>query len=250
MAFMLLASICASPAAVAYSPDLEFSYRLSDDNAEAQAVITDQDGDLTSATFYAIDENSSKVIWTEYRMIEGEKASLNFTWPLQSWWAGNGTDLVGPMLVVNTIGMPASEAPYEALSAPAVLKPYPGSQDRTTLAYFDQDGVFHSLVGLDGASYYKSRELLGATDPGASYGLYVKNNLSLWEGQTSLRFFSLYHNRSLSPYPPLMLERSPIQHFTILLERKDAPQGRYLLEVEAEDSQGSKTRKIREMTLR
>jgi hypothetical protein len=249
MVLMLLTPIHASPAAVASSPDLNVSYTLLDGSAEVQALISDQDGDLTSVTFYASDENSSKVIWTEYQIVEGQRASLNFTWPLQSWWAGNGTDFVGPMLVVNTIGMPASEASYEVLSAPAVLMPYPGSQDRTTLTYFDQDGVFHSLVGLDGASYYKSRELLRATEPGASYGQYVKNNLSLWEGETTLRFFSLYHNRTLSPYPPLMLDRSPIQHFTLFLQRREAPPGRYLLEVEVEDAQSNKINKISGLTL-
>jgi hypothetical protein len=243
-----LQAICASSLGIS-NPDIDFSYSQLEDRVEVQALISDREGDLASATLYAIDKNSSKVIWTEHRIIEGRKTSLNFTWPLKSWWAGNGTDYVGPVLAVNTIGLPPEEAPYEVFSAPAVLKQYPRSQDITSLAYFDQDGVFHSLMDLAGANYYKSRELLEATDPGASYGWYVKNNLSLWEGETSLRFFSLYLNRSLVPYPPLMLERSPIQHYTIFLERRDASEGRYLLELEAEDSQGQRIRKISELTV-
>jgi len=242
MASVLL-SVCL-PASGDNAPGLEFKPALLDGRVVVTADLFDRDGDLASATLYVVDEPSAIVIWTEHRIVTGKQARLNFSWPLQSWRAGNGTESVGPVLVVNTIDLPPDEAPYKVFSAPAVLRRNPLSRDLISLAYFDQSGDFHSLTDLEGNTYYKSRELLGAVDPQASFGAYVRDNLSLRVGETSLSFFRFYLNRSLVPYPPLVLQRSPIHHYTVSLQRQDVRPGRYLFQLEVEDSRQNKSNEI------
>ncbi len=240
---LLLGSMCA-PALSQSSPAIEFTEAEKEGGVEVMARITDVDADLVSATFYVLEEETLDVLWTEHRIIQGGDIALTFFWPRQSWRATNGTDYVQPVLVVNTIDMPPEEAPYLVYSAPCIMKLTPGEQGTTALAYFDNDGIFHSLTDLSGNSFYKSNELLAATSPEASYGSYIRNNITLIVGVTTLSFLKLNLEEGLSPLPALILDRSPIHHYTLLQEKVSAESVPYILEVEADDTSGNRSRKL------
>ncbi|MEO0248313.1 MAG: hypothetical protein ABIN58_01995, partial [candidate division WOR-3 bacterium] len=174
-ATLLLVSMC-SPALSQNSPTIEFAEREAEGGVAVDARITDLDGDLSSATLYALNESTHDVLWTEHRIIQGGDANLSFFWPRQSWRATNGTDYVQPVLAVNTLDMPPKEAPYLVYSAPCIMELVPGEHETTALAYFDNEGVFHSLTDLAGNSLYKSNEYLAITNPEISYGSYIRNN--------------------------------------------------------------------------
>ncbi len=243
---LLLCSLChlCHPGLSQSTPAIEFTEAPGENAVVVNASITDPDGDLSSATLYAIDEKTLDVLWTEHRIIEGGMANLSFVWPRQSWRASNGSDSVQPVLAVNTIDMPPEQASYLAYSAPCLLELVPGSQEITALAYFDNDGQFHSLVDISGNSYYRSRELFGIVSPSLSYGRYIRENITMIVGVTSLSFLKLNLNKGLSPLPPLILGRSPIQHYTLRLEKVAVGSMSYIIEVEAEDSSGNRARKF------
>ena len=196
---------------------------------------------MASATLYILEEKSHNVVWTDHRVLQGSGADLSFFWPGQIWRITNGSYFVEPALVVNTIDLPAIEAPYMTYSAPCLLTLYPGAEEITALAYFDSDGQFHSLQDISGNEYYRSRELLGAVSPATPWGRYVQSNITLQVGRTSLRFLWRNLDSGLNSFPPLVLDRSPIQHYTLQLLKRAANPGTYVVEIEAEDLTGNKT---------
>ncbi|HSD57381.1 MAG TPA: hypothetical protein VLB04_04295 [Methanotrichaceae archaeon] len=242
LCLILLLTIMCAPALSQNSPNIEFTEAEEGGGVAVDARITDQDGDLASATLYALDENTLDVLWTEHRIIQGGDAKLTFFWPRQSWRATNGTDYVQPVLAVNTLDMPPEEAPYLVYSAPCILELIPGEQETTALAYFDNEGVFHSLTDLSGNSFYKSNEYLAITSPEISYGSYIRSNITPIVGVTTLSFLRLNLDEGLSPLLPLILDRSPIHHYTLSLENVDAKSIPYIIEIEADDTAGNRSR--------
>lgn len=238
---LLLGCMCTS-AHSQESPAIDFTEGVNESGVAVEARITDRDGDLVSATLYALEENTLDVLWTEHRIIQGGDANLSFFWPRQGWRVTNGTDYVQPVLAVNTIDMPPEEAPYLVYSAPCLVVIIPGAQVTTALAYFDNEGVFHSLTDLSGNSFYKSNEFLAITGPGTSYGSYIKNNITLIVGVTNLSFLRMNLDGGLSPLPPLVLDRSPIHHYTLRLEKVDAGSIPYIMMLEADDASGNSSR--------
>jgi hypothetical protein len=240
---LLLWSICVSAHSQSF-PAIEFTENESGNGVEVSAVITDQDADLISATLYALDESSLDVLWTEHRIIQGREANLTFLWPRIGWRVTNGIDYVQPVLAVNTIDMPPEEAPYLVFSSPCLMELVPGGQEITALAYFDNEGIFHSLVDLSGNSFYKSEEIMAITSPDTPYGSYIRNNITLTVGVTTLSFLRLNLNEGLSPLPPIVLDRSPIHHYALRLESVSQESVPYIIEVEAVDSSGNSARKF------
>ncbi len=225
-------------------PKIEMTTLSGADNVTINTKVTDPGGDLTSATLYIVDGKTHDVLWAERKILGGFADNLTFIWPRQMWKVTNGTHLLEPVLAVNTIGLPANEVSYRFLSAPCILRTTPDTQDITALAYFGQDGEFHSLEDLSGTSYYKSRELLKAVSPEIPYGRYVRNNITLIVGESSLRFFRLNIDAGLIAYPSMILSRSPIQHYTLQLEKTKAGSGGKIVEIQAEDSAGNRIRKF------
>lgn len=244
LCLMLLTwSIC-MPALSQSFPAIDFKEVESEGGIEVSAVITDQDADLASATLYALNESTLDVLWTDHRIIQGNVANLTFVWPRYSWRVTNGIDYVEPVLAVNTIDMPPDEAPFLVYSAPCLLELNRGSEEITTLAYFDNEGIFHSLVDLSGNSFYKSKEILAVTSPEISYGSYIRNNITPMVGVTTLSFLRLNLNEGLSILQSLVLDRSPIHHYTLRLEKVSQESVPYIIEVEAEDLSGNRARKF------
>jgi hypothetical protein len=218
-------------------PELKITSSSAGENVSVTADVSDPDGNLASITMYIYNQTSGDAIWAERMPMEGSRAQVNFNWPREMMRVNSGTNWVEPVLAVKTTGLPESEAPFLAYSAPAILRLGPSSQEFTALAYFGQDGAFHSLEDLNGQVLYRSRELLAVTSPGTSFGEYVKHNLTLIEGATTLSFLKRNADQGLIPLPPLLLDRSPIQHYALSLERVPFS-GAYTIEVLAEDIAG------------
>ncbi|MFB3764921.1 MAG: hypothetical protein ACE14P_06685 [Methanotrichaceae archaeon] len=229
------------------SPNIELAVLPSSSNATNVAInahITDSEGDLTNATIYVIDAETHDVLWEERKTMEGSEANLSFIWQHQAWRVTNGTNFVEPVLALNTIGMPANETPYLYFSAPCILRLTPNSEEITALAFFGQNGEFNSLTDLSGKSYYNSIELMRVISPNTSYGRYILRNISLIVGETALTFLDRNIDAGLIAYPPMILSRSPIQHYTLSLEKVDASSRRAIFELDAEDSNGNIARKF------
>jgi hypothetical protein len=72
---------------------------------------------------------------------------------------------------------------------------------------------------------------LAITGSGTSYGSYIRNNITLIVGVTNLSFLRMNLDEGLSPLPPLVLDRSPIHHYTLRLEKVNAGSIPYILEL-------------------
>ncbi len=242
MSILLLMPIF-SLLALGTQTEIKLTQNSEGNNLTILAEIADPNG-LASATLYILEKVRGDVIWTEQRSLQGANASVSFLWPWRTWGISNGTHLIEPVLAVKTIGPSAKEAPYLVYSAPCLLNLSPGWPPIAATAYFDEDGQFHSLRDLSGNEYYRSRELLWATSPETSYGRYVQDNVSLIMGLSSLRFLLLSRDTGLNPFPALVLQRSPIQHYTLTLEKRAAGPRPYIAGIEASNAAGNKTAKF------
>ncbi|HWQ20282.1 MAG TPA: hypothetical protein VN455_10935 [Methanotrichaceae archaeon] len=219
-------------------PSIKATIATVPEGVEVSAQVTSPAGNLASATAYIVDNQSRTVLWTKYWVISGSSADLNMTWPRQETNVSNGISSVGPVLAVNTVGVPANEAPYLAYSIPCLIETTAGKSSQTMLAYFGTDGEFHELADTKGVIYYKSIELARATMPDITYGQYLKDNVTFQEGQAQLMFLNLNIDKGLTPYPPLIFARSPLLHYGLRIEMAAASVREAVLEIEATDSEG------------
>ncbi len=225
-------------------PEVQITSKTDAENVTVTAEFADPDQNLASATMYIIENESGDVLWADHRLLPPEGGSITFNWPRQKLRVTNGTAQSEPVIATNTIDMMPQLAPYLVYSAPCTLKLTPDTPETTALAYFDGEGTFHSLEDITGSTaYYRSIELLDAVSPGTSYGDYVENNLTLIEGLTTISFFKRNVNSGLIPLLPLLLDRSPIQHYTLKMEMVPA-QVNYTVEVDAQDAAGNLARDI------
>lgn len=207
--------------------------------------ITDADSNLAGASAYVIDNSTGLVVWTSHKAVEGGEAEASFFWPRQVFWVTNGTSRVGPVLAVNLTGVPDNVSSYLAFSAPCVVILAPGGPEIGALAYFGKDGTFHALQDLQGRSLYQSEELLKVSEPGRSYGDYMRQNITVREGVSSISFRAMVMGLGLALHEPVFLIRSPIQHYTLSLEIATAQPGDYAVEVVGEDALGNSERAVR-----
>jgi len=229
-------------AAVGYSrtppPEVSLTARAEGEGLALQAQASDPDGNLAGAFFYVI-SSKGEAVWSEERALMGAKADAELHWSGQAFNVSNQSLSTGPVYAKNTLNMSAAEAPYSSYSAPAILYIAPGAVGISISAFFGKGGDLNALVDDAGNFYYLSRDLLGLLQPALSYGKYVENNLSLKEFQSSLSFFKFNRTLGLVGLQPLVLTRSPLQHFGIMLEKGDAPAGDYMGMVRVFDSEGN-----------
>lgn len=203
-----------------------------DGSIAIDAMVSDADGlESANLTIYS----GSSAVLTERRDLSGTKENVSFFWPGMIWRAVNDTHFVEPVIVVNSTGPVGDEASLLVYSAPCLLSVGPGAPETPAVAYFDANGTFHSLRDLTGREHYRSRELLSAVSPGASYWRYLKENATLQVGASYLRMLGLHMEAGLQPMPPLLLDRSPIQHYSLALVRRKADPGPYTAVMAVED---------------
>jgi hypothetical protein len=227
------------------APTVDLTLKPSLKAVGVDAIITDQDEDLARASMQIIDNESLDVLWSEQKLINGSKMNLTFSWPFEIFQITNGTITMEPIIAFNTVGELPERETYMAFLAPCTLQLTPESSNIDAVAYFGEDGEFHALIGVDGLTYYMSKELLEIVQPQKSYGDYVMNNVTLEEGLSALSFFKLNIDKGMEAYPILLLARSPLHHYKLRLDKIPVNPAEYIVELNAEDTGGNK-RKVSE----
>jgi hypothetical protein len=233
----ILESLMPSAPAPTAKPVIEAAARQTPGGVVINADLSSPSGSLDSATIYIADRNRT-VLWTEHMVIRRKSVHINATWPRQETRITNGIYTVGPVLAVNTVGVPKEEAPYIAYSAPCLIETVDGKSNETMLAYFGTDGEFNELADMKGNIFYKSIELARVQEPGVTYGQYLNKSATLREGQAQLIFLNLNIDKGLTAYPPLVFVRSPLLHYGFRMEMAPAPTGGLILQIEVTDSGG------------
>jgi hypothetical protein len=231
----MISAVGRSPA-----PEAELQLTPADGGVLAEATIADEDANLASATIYVLEEG--EVIWAERRQIEGSEAEVAFEWDRRSFRVTNGTEGRGRVFAIKTPdGICEDRAEYTAYSAPCILRLSAGGPRTAAVAHFGRDGKLHALADGSGFVHYLSGELFGLEEkePGRSYGRYVRENITVIEGESELTFFTLNLREGMGALPPLMLARSAIHNFNLSLEEVDAAAGEHSMYVEVADSAGN-----------
>lgn len=222
------------------TPKAELRLKPADGGVLAEATITDEDANLASATIYVLE--GDEVVWAERRQIEGSQAEVAFEWGRQSFQVTNGTERRGRVFAIKTPdGIFEDGAEYTAYSAPCILNLSAGGPNIAAVAHFGRDGKLHALVDGSGFIHYLSAELFGLEEkePGRSYGRYMRDNITIIEGESELNFFRLNPSEGLVSLPPLVLARSPIHNYNLSLEEVDAGTGSHNIYVEVADLAGN-----------
>lgn len=210
-----IAAVGLSPA-----PIVNLDLKSSGEAVIVEAKITDPDKNLAGASMQVVDNESLDVLWSEQRLIEGGEANLTFTWPFEIFQITNDTITLEPIFEVNTIGVSPDREFYMAYLVPCLIRLTSDDPLIEGAAYFGQDGEFHALIDGSGFTHYMSTELLGVVQPQKSYGDYIKTNMILAEGISSLSFYNLNLEKGLVVYPPMVLARSPLHHYKVKLNHR------------------------------
>ena len=233
--------------AVGYSysppPLVNLSVSPSGKGLALKVAATDRGSNLTGALFSVIDAKGNAV-WSEQKQLSGSKAEAEILWSGQSLKISNMSKSATPVYAFNPLNISSSNAPYSAYTAQAVLQINPNGPEITVNALFSKEGDLHALVDGNGNLYYISQELLKVIKPDQSYADYMQKNLSLTEFKSTLTFFEYNEPNGLMPLQTLSLDRSPLQHFGIKLEKIDAPVDNHQGEVTVADSAGNAIKKI------
>lgn len=151
--------------------------------------------------------------------LNGSRSEIRFVWPRVVYSVSCGSERVSPVVAVEARGVPENISRYMRYSAPCLLNITDDGPFSDALAYFGEDMELHAIEGLDGI-HYISKELFETLRPGARYSDYVRDNITIIEGRSSLRFISM--SETLSFHKPIYLKRSPIFHYDVKLEREAA----------------------------
>lgn len=225
---------------VSVAPTVDIVLKPSDEAVIVEAKITDPDSDLAIGSVQVIDNESLDVLWSEQKTIDGGEANLTFTWPFETFQVTNGTDSFEPIFTINTIGISPDIAQYMSYLAPCLISLAPDDPYIEGAAYFGQDGEFYALIDGSGFTHYMSTEMLGVVQPEKSYGDFMKTNITLAEGVSSLSFYNLNLEKGLVPYPPMVLARSPLHHYKLKLNPKiKSNVGEYTVRIYVVDSAGN-----------
>jgi len=209
------------------------------DGVVIRADLSDPDGDLGGVSLYIFDQKSGEVVWVERADLNGSESEVRFIWPRVVYSVSCGSERVSPVVAVETRGIPENISRYMRYSAPCLLNLTDEGPFSDALAYFGEDMELHAIEGLDGRIHYISKELFEALRPGARYSDYVRNNITVIEGKSSLRFLSM--GESLAFHRPLYLKRSPAFHYDMKLER-EAAGSQYAAVLIASDFHGAAAR--------
>ena len=233
--------------AVGYSysppPLVNLSVSPSGKGLALKVAATDRGSSLTGALFRILDANGDAV-WSEQKQLSGAKGEAELAWSGQAFKISNMSKSATPVYAYNPLNVSSADAPYSAYTAQAVLQINPNGQEIQVSAFFSKEGDLHTLVDGNGNLYYISQELLKVIKPGQSYADYIQKNLSLTEFKSTLTFYKYNQANGLMTLQTLALDRSPLQHFGIKLERIDVPAANYRGEATVVDSAGNAVTKL------
>jgi len=220
-------------------PRINASYENLTDGIVIKADISDTEGDLAGVSLYILDQKSGEVVWMDKADLNGSRSEIRFIWPRVVYGVSCGSERVSPVVAVETRGIPENISRYMRYSAPCLLNLTDEGPFSDALAYFGEDMELHAIEGLDGRIHYISKELFETLRPGARYSDYVRENITIIEGRSSLRFISM--SETLSFHKPIYLKRSPIFHYDMKLER-EAAGSQYAAVLIASDRHGATAR--------
>ncbi len=220
-------------------PSIKASHHDSPDGVSIEAIATDPDGDLTGVSLYIIDNESNEVVWMDNAAASGNESEARFLWPRAAYSVSNGSESIFPVVAVEVKDIDVNISRYLRYSAPCLLNITDAGPYSDALAYFGEDYELHALESTDGFIHYLSEELFKAIRPGARYSDYIRNNITIIEGRSSLRFLSM--GETLKLHRPLYLTRSPLHHYDLRL-KKEAAKSNYTILLVASDVYGNTAR--------
>ncbi len=220
-------------------PGINASCENLTDGVAIRADLSDPDGDLGGVSLYIVDQKSGEVVWMDRADARGKESEIRFIWPRVVYSVSCGSERVSPVVAVEARDVPENISRYMRYSAPCLLNITDEGPFSEAIAYFGEDLELHAIEGLDGRIHYISKELFESLRPGARYSDYVRENITLIEGRSSLRFILM--GESLAFHRPIYLRRSPIFHYDMKLE-KEAAVSRYTAVLVASDVHGSTSR--------
>jgi len=240
-------------------PSVELSMQKLNDGVGVLVNASDPDGDLADATLFVVNAGSRRVVWSEHHKIMGREGDLNFLWPGLHYRVTNGTAAFEPLLVVRaetpspesrsesatdlTANFSSSTQSLLAYTAPCVVLVSERGEPQSALAFFGEDGAFHALTDMSADLLYQSAELLKLTSPTTPYGRYSKENLTLKVDESTLVFYSMSLDEGMVAGEPLLLTRSPIQHYALKMERVPAEADDFEFIAEVVDKGGNRVQR-------
>ncbi|AET65423.1 hypothetical protein [Methanothrix harundinacea] len=208
--------------------------------AGMEVELSDPDENLRRATLYLADDESGEVVWSDFRELEGGEATAEFSWPGTAFQVSDPNGTVYPVLPSVVEGVREELQPILARSLPCVLLLDFGETQVPAYAYFGEDGKLNALIDQSGSVHYASRQVLNATAPGADYVGYVAKNVTASRGDTAVAFYKViaepgFETLSTEFHELLILSRSPLFNYRVVLEEVEAMAGVYVPIVLAED---------------
>ncbi|MGC9424139.1 hypothetical protein, partial [Vibrio sp.] len=202
-----------------------------DNPAVIELKAIDPDGNLKDAALYVVNNDSQEVVWTEVKPLEGSEIEARFSWSGKIIQISNSSHSVAPVFATNNVDFPENATSYLAYSAPCTLQLEPGSESISAIAYFGDDGKFNALIDILGRAHYFSRDVLNIIAPDKDYMNYIGNNITLSEGESVIVFYKMTLGPSgqvLVSLPPIMLSKSALFNYGLMLEIAEADSGEYL----------------------
>lgn len=208
--------------------------------ASIEVELSDVDENLKRVTLFIADNGSREVVWSAEEEIEGSEARVRFSWPGTFFRVSGPDGRVSPVLTSEVAGVSEEFRPILARSAPCHLLLKLGESQLAAFAYFGEDGRLHALIDEAGNVHYVSRDVLNATAPEADYMAFLTKNITASKGETAVAFYKMDAPSdssilSTGYHEPIVLARSPLFNYRVVLEEVEAEAGDYVPIVLVED---------------
>ncbi|UEC43532.1 MAG: hypothetical protein METHAR1v1_1480001 [Methanothrix sp.] len=208
--------------------------------ATIEVDLKDGDGNLKRATLFIAEKRSREVVWSAEEEIEGAEAMARFSWPGTYYRVSGPDGRIYPVLTGEVAGVPEELRPLLSRSAPCLLLLNFGESRAASYAYFGEDGRLHALIDRAGNVHFASREVLNVTAPQADYMAFLTKNVTASRGETAVAFYRMeapIDSSILSTgyHEPIVLTRSPLFNYRVVLEEVEAKAGDYFPIVMVED---------------
>ena len=208
--------------------------------ATIEVDLKDGDGNLKRATLFIAENRSREVVWSAEEEIEGAEGTARFSWPGTLYRVSGPDESISPVLTAEVAGVSEELRPLLSRSAPCLLLFNLGESQAAAFAYFGEDGRLNALIDESGSVHYVSRDVLNATAPQADYMAFLTKNITASRGETAVAFYRMEapaNSSILSTgyHDPIVLTRSPLFNYRVVLEEVEAVAGDYVPIIVVED---------------
>lgn len=208
--------------------------------ATIEVDLKDGDSNLKRATLFVAENETREVVWSAEEEIEGAEATVRFSWPGTLYRVSGPDGSVSPVLTAEVAGVSEEFRPLLYRSAPCLLFLNFGEYRAAAFAYFGEDGRLNALIDEAGSVHYVSRDVLNATAPQADYMAFLTKNITASRGETAVAFYRMEAPTDswileTSYHEPIVLTRSPLFNYRVVLEEVEAVAGDYVSIIVVED---------------